>query len=114
MKRVPSSVLPRAPEVQPDALVGQGKARDLGRRIREVGDPPASGEHDIQQPDEYVLVLLHSEDGLEPGLGQDVHIPLCGHPRFILSLHISILFVPVPGYAPAQSPDRPPGRGFPR
>ena len=36
LSEFPDIVLPRAPEVQPDALVGQGKARDLGRRIREV------------------------------------------------------------------------------
>ena len=36
LSEFPDIVLPRAPEVQPDALVGQGKAGDLGRRIREV------------------------------------------------------------------------------
>ena len=66
--------------LQPDALVGQGKARDLGRRIREVR----------------------------------MSTYLCAGIRVSVSLHISILFVPAPGYAPAQSPGWSSGRGFQR
>ena len=70
------SVLPCAPEVQPDALPLGSEPGELRRRALYVFHPPVRWEDYIQQVHQHILVLLVPEHRLEPRVAQYVDIPL--------------------------------------